>query len=145
MFSIFDFSDYETKSIVKVVLNKEINDDNDFNIFLDKWRELYNLQKDFIFIFDTSNVGYIPIKYSIKMSLFIINLKRERYQYLQKSIIYVNNNIVKRMLDFIFMIQPPVAPVYIIDNKENIDKILNNIIDENVITVLPSKSFLNLF
>ena len=145
MFSIFDFSDYETKSIVKVVLNKEINDDNDFNIFLDKWRELYNLRKDFIFIFDTSNVGYIPIKYSIKMSLFIINLKRERYQYLQKSIIYVNNNIVKRMLDFIFMIQPPVAPVYIIDNKENIDKILNNIIDENVITVLPSKSFLNLF
>lgn len=145
MFSIFDFSDYETKSIVKVVLNKEINDDNDFNIFLDKWRELYNLRKDFIFIFDTSNVGYIPIKYSIKMSLFIRNLKRERDQYLQKSIIYVNNNIVKSMLDFIFMIQPPVAPVYIIDNKDNIDKILNNIIDENVITVLPSKSFLNLF
>ena len=145
MFSIFDFSDYETKSIVKVVLNKEINDDNDFNIFLDKWRELYNLRKDFIFIFDTSNVGYIPIKYSIKMSLFIRNLKQERDQYLQKSIIYVNNNIVKSMLDFIFMIQPPVAPVYIIDNKDNIDKILNNIIDENVITVLPSKSFLNLF
>ena len=145
MFSHFDFSEYETKSIVKVFLNKEINDDNDFNIFLDKWRELYNLQKDFIFIFDTSNVGYIPIKYSIKMSLFIRNLKRERYQYLQKSIIYVNSNIVKSMLDFIFMIQPPVAPVYIIDNKDNIDKILNNIIDDNVITVLPSKSFLNLF
>ena len=145
MFSHFDFSEYETKSIVKVFLNKEINDDDDFNNFLDKWRELYNLQKDFIFIFDTSNVGYIPIKYSIKMSLFIRNLKRERYQYLQKSIIYVNNNIVKSMLDFIFMIQPPVAPVYIIDNKDNIDKILNNIIDDNVIIVLPGKSFLNLF
>ena len=85
------------------------------------------------------------LKYSIKMSLFIRNLKRERYQYLQKSIIYVNNNIVKSMLDFIFMIQPPVAPVYIIDNKDNIDKILNNIIDDNIITVLPRKSFLNLF
>ena len=43
------------------------------------------------------------------------------------------------------MIQPPVAPVYIIDNKDNIDKILNNIIDDNVIIVLPGKSFLNLF
>ena len=145
MFSQFDFSDYDKKCIVKVVLNKDINGDEDFNNFLDKWRELYNLQKDFIFIFDTSNVGYIPIKYSIKMSLFIKNLKRERYQYLQKSIIFVNNNIVKRMLDFIFMIQPPVAPVYIIDNKDNINKILENVIDDNVITIFPGKSFLNLF
>lgn len=145
MFSQFDFSGYDKKCIVKVVLNKEINGDEDFNDFLDKWRELYNLQKDFIFIFDTSNVGYIPLKYSIKMSFFIKNLKRERYQYLQKSIIYVNKNIVKRMLDFIFMIQPPVAPVYIIDNKDYIDDILNNIINENVIIVLPGKSFLNLF
>ena len=43
------------------------------------------------------------------------------------------------------MIQPPVAPVYIIDNKDYIDDILNNVINENVITVLPGKSFLNLF
>ena len=52
------------------------------------------------------------------------------------------------MLDFIFMLQPPVAPVYIIDNKDYIDLILNNNVDENIvkkiITILPSKSFLNL-
>ncbi len=82
------------------------------------------------------------------MSLFIKKLKKEKHQYLQKSIIYVNNNIVKRMLDFIFMLQPPVAPVYIIDNKDYIDLILNNNVDDNIIKkiiiILPGKSFLNL-
>ena len=148
MFAIYDYSLYETNSIVNVKLNKNIENNEDFNTFLNKWRELYQNKKDFIFIFDTSNVGFIPIKYSIQMSLFIKKLRKEKYQYLQKSIIYVNNNIVKRMLDFIFMLQPPVAPVYIIDNKDYIDLILNNNVDDNIIkkiiTILPSKSFLNL-
>tara|TARA_B000000441_G_C21711915_1_gene333075 strand:+ start:41 stop:490 length:450 start_codon:yes stop_codon:yes gene_type:complete len=148
MFATYNYSLYDTKSIVHVKLNKKIENNNDFNTFLNKWRELYEKKKNFIFIFDTSNVGFIPIKYSIQMSLFIKKLKKEKYQYLQKSIIYVNNNIVKRMLDFIFMLQPPVAPVYIIDNKDYIDLILNNNVDENIvkkiITILPSKSFLNL-
>ena len=148
MFAIYDYSLYETNSIVNVKLNKNIENNNDFNTFLNKWRELYQNKKDFIFIFDTSNVGFIPIKYSIQMSLFIKKLRKEKYQYLQKSIIYVNNNIVKRMLDFIFMLQPPVAEVYIIDNKDYIDLILNNNVDDNIIKkiiiILPGKSFLNL-
>ena len=148
MFAIYDYSLYETNSIVNVKLNKNIENNEDFNTFLNKWRELYEKKKNFIFIFDTSNVGFIPIKYSIQMSLFIKKLKKEKHQYLQKSIIYVNNNIVKRMLDFIFMLQPPVAPVYIIDNKDYIDLILNNNLDDNIIkkiiTILPSKSFLNI-
>ncbi|MAU37720.1 MAG: hypothetical protein CMD14_10205 [Flavobacteriales bacterium] len=148
MFAIYDYSLYETNSIVNVKLNKNIENNEDFNTFLNKWRELYQNKKDFIFIFDTSNVGFIPIKYSIQMSLFIKKLRKEKHQYLQKSIIYVNNNIVKRMLDFIFMLQPPVAEVYIIDNKDYIELILNNNVDDNIIkkiiTILPSKSFLNL-
>ena len=148
MFATYNYSLYDTKSIVHVKLNKNIENNNDFNTFLNEWRELYEKKKNFIFIFDTSNVGFIPIKYSIQMSLFIKKLKKEKLQYLQKSIIYVNNNTVKRMLDFIFMLQPPVAPVYIIDNKDYIELILNNNIDNNIkkkiITILPSKSFLNL-
>ena len=81
------------------------------------------------------------------MSLFIKNLKKQKTQYLQRSIIYVNNNIVKRMLDFIFILQPPVAPVYIVSNNSYIDLILNkntNEIDHKIIKILPSKSFLNI-
>ena len=44
------------------------------------------------------------------------------------------------MLDIIF-IQPPVAPVYLTQNKEDIQKILNDNISQDIITILPRKSF----
>lgn len=145
MFAQYIYDDYQKNNIVKVVFNSSIKDDNDFDKFLEEWLQLYNLQKDFIFIFDTTNVGYIPIKYSFKMSAFIKNLKRKDYQYLKKSIILVQSNFVKNMLDLIFYIQPPVAPVYITQNKADINDILNDIISQNIVTILPGKSFLNLF
>ena len=143
MFAEYDYSLYEKNSIVKIKLNKKIEDNKDFNDFLNKWLELYEREKDFIFIFDTSDVGFIPIKYSIQMSLFIKKLKKRDYHYLQKSIIFVKSNIVKRMLDFIFMLQPPVAPVYIINNLDHIEYILEDNIDvikKKIITIMPSKS-----
>ena len=142
MFAEYDYSLYDTNSIVKIKLNKKIEDNKDFNDFLNKWLELYEREKDFIFIFDTSDVGFIPIKYSIQMSLFIKKLKKRDYHYLQKSIIFVKSNIVKRMLDFIFMLQPPVAPVYIINNLDHIEYILEDNIDvikKKIITIMPSK------
>lgn len=145
MFAEYDYSLYETKSIVKVKINRKIENTKDFDDFLNKWLELYERKKDFIFIFDTNDVGYMPIKYSISMSLFIKKLKKRDYQYLQKSIIFVKSNIVKRMLDFIFMLQPPVAPVYIISNRDHIPYILEDNIDNirnNIITIMPSKSLL---
>ena len=79
------------------------------------------------------------------MALFIRTLRRKDYQYLQKSIIYIPSPRVKRLLDFIFMIQPPVARVYIINDLKLIDDILlNNIINENIEIIEPSNSFLNL-
>ena len=145
MFAQYNYDNYEKKNIVKVVFDTNIIDDNDFDNFLNEWLQLYNLKKDFIFIFDTTNVGYVPIKYSFKMSAFIKNLKRMEYQYLKKSIILVKSNFVKNMLDLIFYIQPPVAPVYLTQNQEDINDILNDIIPQNVVTILPGKSFLNLF
>lgn len=126
MFANYDYSLYDSASIVKVTLSSPIENDMDFDIFLLKWLELYNNKKEFIFVFDTSGVGYIPLKYSLRMSIFIRNLKKQECQYLQKSIIIVNSNIVKHMLDFIFMIQPPVAPVYITNDDKEVDDIINN-------------------
>ena len=144
MFTNYDYSEYNEKSIVKVKLGETITDDNDFNYFLNKWLELYENKKDFIFIFNCENVGYVPIKYSIKMALFIRTLRRKDYQYLKKSIIYIPNPRVKRLLDIIFYIQPPVAPVYIINEINLIEEILKNNIPENTEIIYPSKSFLNL-
>ena len=56
---------------------------------------------------------YTLDKYVLKMSEFIKKLKRRDIQYLEKSIIFINNNKIKYLLDAIFAIQKPVAPVYI--------------------------------
>ena len=149
MFAEFDRSNFP---IVKVVMNGEPENDTEFENFLNEWTKLYDEQNGFTFVFDTKNVRNPPLKYSIKMSQFIKNLRRREYQYLQKSIILINSNKVKWMLDFIFLIQPPVAPVYIyninngiIDNIDlinNIDLIINH---SETSYVEPNKPLLPLF
>lgn len=48
MFATYDFSEFETQSIVSVKLNSSINDGSflDFN----KWLSIYEYQKNFSFI-----------------------------------------------------------------------------------------------
>ena len=75
MWATFDYTQYETRSIVKVEFSNEI-DDASFDEFLKKWIDLYNAERDFSFVFDTTGVGYVPLKYSIRMSLFIGKLKK---------------------------------------------------------------------
>ena len=143
MFAIYDYTNYNTKSIVHVTLSPNIKNDQDFDTFLYQWIELYHKKKNFIFIFDTCNVGFIPLKYSLKMTIFIKKLKKEKVQYLQKSIILVNSQIVKHMLDFIFMLQPPVAPIYITNIESEIKLIINGL-PHNAQLILPGTNFLNL-
>ena len=140
---------YDLFPIVKVIFSQSIQNEEDFNDFLNKWLLLYHNQKDFIFIFDTRLMNNIPLEYSIKMALFIKKLRKQPYHYLQKSFIIVNNNQIKKLLDFIFYMQPPVAPVYIWSTNLDLNDILNQIkninetnLSENMIYIKPKKPFL---
>ena len=106
--------------------SSEINDEN-FQLFLDNWEKLYLMEKDFTLVFDTANMSIPKLKYCFKMSMFIKKIRKFNPQYLKKSIINVKNNTITNMLEFIFYLQPPVAPVYITQNE------INNII-ENIET-----------
>ena len=139
MFANYDYSEFP---IVHVYFTKTIENDDDFKDFLQRWLQLYNNEQEFQFIFHTESVGYVPIKYSIMMSKFIKTLKKRETQYLQKSIIIINSKIVKFLLEVIFFIQRPVAPVYIINTnfityQNAIEKINNNIIDKNIKIIIP--------
>lgn len=143
MFAEFDEKDYPC---VKVKLNQKPRSDDDFNHFIQKWRDLYKQKRDYYFLFDTLQVTNPPLKYCIQMSQFIKELRKENYQYLQESIILINNNKVKWLLDFIFTIQPPVAPVYIyhIQNGETLD-IESIKKHKNTSIITPSKPLLPIF
>ena len=120
MFAEFDKSEFP---IVKVNFSESIKNREDFDNFLQEWLILYENRENFTFIFNTVKVGFVNPKYCVLMSLFIKELKKKNIQYLQKSDIYVSNNFVMNLLDLIFNLQKPVAPVYI-HYKDNIKTIL---------------------
>lgn len=127
----------ENFPIVKVIFNGSPESDDDFQLFLNEWLSLYYEKKEFIFYFDTINLGTPHLKYSLKMSEFIKKLKKNEIQYLQQSIILINNNLIKFLLEFIFLIQSPVAPVYIF-NISNVN--LSNNIEENINFIIQNKN-----
>lgn len=121
MFVQFNYDNFPN---VHVTFGK-LNSTEEFNILTSEWLRLYEQKIPFTFIFDSSNLEVYNIKYSFKMSAFIHRLKKEPEQYLQRSIILVTNSFIQHLLDLIFFIQSPVAPVYIIREKEDIQKILD--------------------
>ena len=148
------FANYNFKLFPIVIVdfdNSEIND-YQFDLFLNNWESIYNFNKKFTLIFNTSNMSIPSLKYCFKMSMFIKKIRNFNPQYLEKSIIIVKNKTISNMLEFIFYLQPPVATVYITNsskdtimeqlyNIENIEEF--NVSDINVLhKVLPNKPFL---
>jgi len=145
MFAEYDRTHFP---LVKVTIIG-IPSNNDFDLFLEEWLRLYEEENDFMFLFDIRFLGEVSLKYCVKMSMFIYRLRKRPYQYLQKSMILLNNNNVKRLLDFIFVLQPPVAPVYLYntdqsseDLKELAQSITRESLTDNIVYIKPNKPFL---
>ena len=120
---MFAHYNYDNFPIVFVSFSESINSETEFDQFLNEWLILYHNRRDYSFIFDTRNMKNISPKYAIKMTLFIKNLRKQPYHYLQKSLILVNDKSIRRLLDFVFTLQSPVAPVYLWQiNSENINE-----------------------
>ena len=117
MFATFSYDFWPT---VIVTLESPIVDDDDYDSFLKEWDDIYTKKMNFNFIFNTKNVGWVPLKYAFKMSAFIKKIRNYDPQYLKFSIIYVNSDIVNMLLNLIFSIQKPVAPVYIVNSVNKI-------------------------
>ena len=115
MFSKFIEKDFPR---VNVKFERTVEDDKDFNIFLNNWLKIYEKKEDFYFIMDTNDTGYVPIKYCLEMSNFINEIRRNEIRYLKFSIILVSNTLISYLLKIIFMVSPPLAPLYIVKSEE---------------------------
>ena len=121
MFAVYDYS---FLPIIHITMNNTIENDADFDSFTNEWLNIYSKQERFKLVFHTEKVGMINVKYALKMSLFMKHLRRQTEQYLDKSIIIVGDNRTKRLLNLIFFLQPPVADVYVTNNSELIEELL---------------------
>jgi len=127
MWATYDDSNFP---IINVKMTGVPNNDKDFQDFLTTW-DSYNYNRNnqpYIFIFDTTEVGFINMKYSFRMSSFIKNLKASEHQYLRSSIIIANGMWSKFLLKIIFWTQRPVAPVYLTEITD--DKFIKNFANE---------------
>jgi len=98
--------------VVEVSMKGVIKNDEDFDDFTKNWVELYERKQDFVFVFDTREVGWVSPRYAFKMANFISQLKKRERQYLKRSSIIVDSWWVKGLLKLIFAIQSPVCPIY---------------------------------
>ena len=102
---------HTTYPIVEVNMKGTIKDDEEFQTFLNEWLDLYEKKRDFVFIFDTREVGWVSPRYALKMANFITELKKRDIQYLKRSSIIVDSLWIKFLLQFIFYIESPISPV----------------------------------
>jgi hypothetical protein len=121
--------DKTTFPIVTVELNGQLNNDENYNHFIREWTELYQQKDYFKFVFDTSNCGYVNLKYALKMPSYIKRLKELETQYLEKSIIIYDSIWIKMLLIMIFKLQSPVAPVYLVAKDNFCDDMIDNTSD----------------
>lgn len=92
-----------------------------FEELLKLWLHYYELGNEFYFLFETRFLTKLPpLSYCFKMALFIYNLKKRPTQFLKQSTILVAKQGIMRMLDFIFWVQSPVAPVLVYKAPEKI-------------------------
>lgn len=110
--------------LVIIKFKDTIKTDEELENFFKLWMDLYKDKKDFIFLFDTTDLGFVNISYCYKLKKKIDEIKKEKEHFLKKSIILVSNVYIKHLLNLIFNITTPVATVYIY-NKNNKD-IVNN-------------------
>ena len=107
--------------VVEVHMRGVINSNQEFDNFLEGWLDLYCRNRDFVFIFDTREVGWVNPKYAIKMARFISKLKKCDHQYLKRASIIVNSFWVNALLSVIFAIQSPVCPIDYHSDTSTID------------------------
>lgn len=139
-----EFYDVDRFRIIYVTFSENHNLYN-FDDLLELWMHMYDSQVSFRFIFDTRQLQSIPpILYALRMTYFIYRLKKRPHHYLERSLILVNKKGISRMLDFIFSVQSPVAPVYILnceeppDKREMIDLIIQkDIVGDDITEILP--------
>ena len=110
--------DTSTFPMVKVTMKRNIDSDEEFTKFLEDWENLYLKNQNFTLFFDTTNVGFVSMKYAFRMRSFIRRLKTKFPDLLERSLIKVDSGWVRFLLRVIFTFEKPVADVYIHSGNE---------------------------
>uniref|UniRef100_A0A6C0AXQ8 Uncharacterized protein n=1 Tax=viral metagenome TaxID=1070528 RepID=A0A6C0AXQ8_9ZZZZ len=107
--------------------HEQITDDYNLEIFFQTWLSIYNDKKPYIIIFDGTKVQYAKPGFIFKFVKFMKKLRKQEPQYLQYSIIIIDNSFIRGLMNMVFRIQKPVAPVYLCKSADELLELHNKI------------------
>ena len=116
---IFDTTNFPN---ISVVINS-MNNEKEYNLFIGKWGELYNIyNKNFNLFIDTKNLtlNNVSLLNAYKIPYFISDLKKNKPRLLKKTVIHVYSKSILNIFKMIFKIQKPISNVYIILNTDDV-------------------------
>ena len=96
-----------------------LEDKKDFQHFLQEWENIYELNEEFQFIFDTRKTKNASITYIPSLVSHMIRIRKEKEPYLTKVIVQLNSEMVQTLLQMIFKIYKPFCEVVIDYQKES--------------------------
>ena len=109
-----------SESNVVVRFNDTRITDESFILFLEEWNQCDEENKLYSFFFDTETFPSNPtLKYVFRISSFIKEKNKTNEKYLKYSIIYVKTTFVRTLLRIVFTLSSPIAPVYLVNRKDD--------------------------
>lgn len=122
----------DTFPLVNVRFINGIDKNNYFyNKFINYWKFLYNSKIHFYFIMDLSQLTKPDILLCYNFIQFQQKLKQNPIQYLDFSILIINNSFIRNLLNFIWKMCPPLNVVYLVDSKNKCDTLYSYIVSNN--------------
>jgi hypothetical protein len=136
MFAQFN---YENAPLIVVTLDTNIGNKDELDLFLKEWKQSYEQNNSYRYIFDSRKCGMINIKYTYLFAKFLSKLKSESVKYLDDVYVVIKSPWIKGLLEFVFTLQSPIAPVYITESLKIAKKIYYRTINNEDISDLNYK------
>lgn len=103
---------------VRVSFRHHPEREEEFQAFLTDLSRLYQDQKKFSLLFDTTNLGVLPLRYVTGLGQWITKHRPDAQQFLEKSAVRIEHPGVRVFMKALLLVAPPSAPLEIFESLQ---------------------------
>lgn len=119
------FTVQESPFIVRITINHESGDDQDFKDIIQAFMKIFDYQQRVAVIIDATSLRVLT-KQNMKDIRHFIKHNRPVFEtYLKCSSLIIRSVLIKNIINTIFKIQPPARPNLIVNSMEEAEKFVN--------------------
>jgi hypothetical protein len=108
--------------VLRIIINQDRGDNQDFQDIIGAFLKIFESQRQVAVIIDASQLKVLT-KQNVKDIRDFLRSNRSTFEmYLKCSTLIVKSVIVKKIINAIFKIQPPIRPNLIVNSMEEADQ-----------------------